>query len=57
MIVLDHYMRACKMYQFFCGAFYDSQTYYNYDLHVFFLFSFSLFPSLFRVGPNCLKTK
>jgi hypothetical protein len=55
MIVLDHYMRACKMHQFFCGAFYDSQIYYNCISSSFFFF-FS-FPSLFRVGPNCLKTK
>jgi hypothetical protein len=42
MIVLDHYMRPWKMHQFFCDAFYDSQTYYNCDLHVLLFFFLSL---------------
>jgi hypothetical protein len=42
MIVLDHYMRACKMHQFFCGAFYDSQIYYNCISFFFSIFSLSL---------------
>jgi hypothetical protein len=44
------------MYQFFCGAFYDSQTYYNYDLHVFFSFLF-LFPFPFQGWAKLSKNK